>query len=208
MKKKFILAAILAAAITLTGCGTPSESGAGDDDKNPSISDTDKSNNDSDKSDSDNSDSDSKSDSDSNSDSDSKSDAEPSGDVAYEPVSIKVDDIRTEGDVKYFDMISEYGNAFSAVFRYNYKNDKMDSAAVIIKPGTVTDLKTIVDKLSAEGEAVDFSQFTKTDEGWMMTQNISEMEGAEMTSALDIDTLYAIMKMAEGAAQGGMPDEK
>lgn len=167
MKKQIALAAVLAAVLTLTACGAQSEN-KGDGGKT-SASDTEKSS------------------------SSDKSTPKPSSDASYTPVVNNVGDIKSEGDTQYFECTSKYGDAFTSVYRYTYKNGKLADASSKIIPGKETDLEVILANLGDQSDGVKASDFTKDGDGWIMKMD-QAMLGAYQS--IDILSLRSMMEMS------------
>ncbi len=169
MKKTIALAAVLAALITLTACGDQAGNRGQQGDSKPSVSDTDKSN------------------------TSSKTDPSPSSGASYSPVISNVGDIKTEGDTQYFECTSKYGDAFTSVYRYTYKNGKLADAYSKIIPGKETELETILNNMGDQSDGVKASDFKKDGDGWIMTMD-QAMLGAYQS--IDILSLRSMMAMS------------
>ncbi len=178
MKKQIALAAVLAAAITFTGCGLTGEH-RGNDNAASTTNNSSFSSNSSEKTDS----------------SDSKSDptSTPSVGVSYEPVINEVGDIVTSGNYQYFEYTSEYGNAYTSIYRYIFNNGKFDGAALKILPGTVTDLKTILES-DPDGSVYNVSDFSEVIDGWSMTKEALEFESTFQN--MSIESFHSLMKLS------------
>lgn len=179
MKKTIALAAVLAALVTLTACGEQAGNKGQQGDSKPSVSDTDKSN------------------------TSGKTDPPPSPGASYTPVVNNVGDIKTEGDIQYFECTSKYGDAFTSVYRYTYKNGKIADASSRIIPGKETDLEVILSNLGDQSDGVKTSDFTKDADGWIMKMD-QAMLGAYQS--IDILSLRSMMAMSMPSDSGSPND--
>lgn len=167
MKKQIAFAAVLAAVLTLTACNEQSENKSG----GSSVSGAETF---------------SKA-------SDNKSVPKPSSDASYTPVVSNVGDIITEGDTQYFECTSKYGDAFTSVYRYTYKNGKIADASSKIVPGKETELAVILENLGDESDGVKASDFKQDGDGWIMTM---PQEMLTAYQSIDILSLRSMMAMS------------
>lgn len=176
MKKQIALAAVLAAALTLTACGerTENRSGGG----SSSVSGTESS---------------SKA-------SDNKSVPKPSSDASYTPVVSDVGDIKTEGDTQYFECTSKYGDAFTSVYRYTYKNGKLADASSKIIPGKETELAVILENMGNGSDGAKASDFKQDGDGWIMTL---DQETITAYQSIDIVSLRSLTAMSMSSDPDG-----
>lgn len=171
MKKQIALAAVLAAALTLTACGERSEnkSGSGNGSSAPaSVTET------------------------SSKASDNKSVPMPSSDASYTPVVSDVGDIKTEGDTQYFECTSKYGDAFTSVYRYTYKNGKIADASNKIIPGKETELAVILENMGNGSDGVKASDFKQDGDGWIMTMDQAALAAYQSIDIVSLRSLTAM----------------
>ena len=99
----------------------------------------------------------------------------------YEPVTIDCSEIESSGNMRYFELIYQYGDACTIRMRYLYENEIYNGGLIKIEPGTETDLAAIINNASVlEGGSP--SYFTEVIDGWTMNYEASEEESAYMNS--------------------------
>ena len=172
MKKKIALAVVLAAALTLTACGERSENKSDSGSRSSAPASVTES---------------------SSKAADNKSVPKPSSDVSYTPVVSDVGEIKTEGDAQYFECTTKYGDAFTSVYRYTYKNGKLADASSKIIPGKETELAVILENMGDENDGVKASDFKQDVDGWIMSMD-REMLAAYQS--VDIVSLRSMMAMS------------
>lgn len=188
-KKAFAFAAILTAALMLTGCKLPFEVTI-----TKSVnSSTDESQN-----------STRKTSPSESSNATSTGSAKPStGEANYEPVTIDCSEILNSGTTSYFEITYQYGDACTVIQRYIYENKSYNGGLLKIEPGTETDLATIIDNVNVlEGGAP--SAFTEVSDGWTMSLEATEEEKSFMNyqSMEDMRKLcWCMTLMSQGYSQ-------
>lgn len=180
MKKQIALAAVLAAVLTLTACGERSENKSGG--GSSSVSDTISS----------------------SKTSDNVSVPKPSSDASYTPVVSDVGDIKTEGDTQYFECTSKYGDAFTSVYRYTYKNGKIADASSKIIPGKETELAVILENMGDGSDGVKASDFKQDGDGWIMTMDQEMLTAYQSIDILSLRSMMA-MSMPSGSDSPNAP---
>lgn len=169
MKKHIALAAVLAAVLTLTACNEKTENKSGGGSSSVSAPET------------------------SSKASENKSVPKPSSDASYTPVISDVGDIKTEGDTQYFECTSKYGDAFTSVYRYTYKNGKLADASSKIIPGKETELEVILANMGEGSGSVKASDFKQDGDGWIMTL---DQETIAAYQSIDIVSLRSLTAMS------------
>lgn len=198
--KKIALTAILAAALTFTGCEMPFEIRMKGDNSETTSKEPEKSSKQSEKTES-SVISEPPTPSDSSENSKPESPSKPSsGNAAYEPVTMDCGEIISSGDVQYFECSSEYGNACEVIYRYIFANGKFDGVLLKIKPGEVKDLKTILENMEDGADSYKVSDFTEIIDGWSLTKDAFEFEPT--FQSMSIESLHSLMEMSMLMNQG------
>ena len=179
MKKQIALAAVLAAVLTLTACGEHSENKSGS--GSSSVSDAENSSQTSSSSQT----------------SENVSVSTPSSGASYTPVVSNVGDIVTKGDTQYFEYTNRYGDAFTSVYRYTYKNGKIADASSKIVPGKETELAVILENLGDETDGVKASDFKQDGDGWIMTMDQEELTAYQSIDIVSLRSLVAMSMPSE-----------
>lgn len=180
MKKQIALAAVLAAVLTLTACSERSENKSGGGSTSVSNTET------------------------SSKASDNKSVPKPSSDASYTPVVNDVGEIKTEGNTQYFECTSKYGDAFTSVYRYTFKNGKLSDASSKIIPGKETELAVILENMGEGSGSVKASDFKQDGDGWIMMldqETIAAYQSIDIVSLRDLTA----MSMSSGSDSPNAP---